>query len=252
MRLFFSVIIPSLNEEQYLPHLLKALHLQIEKNFEVIVVDGKSTDKTMDIAKEWEKKFNKRGNKFTIVAASKNNVAFQRNVGAKLSCGEYLVFFDADIVIPRNYLSLIKKTILKTKKQFVGTLLKPETNIWQDRAITSLINLVIEIGNDIGKPLLPGYDIIMKKKLFDHLGKFREDITIGEDQELTERAYTHDYPPYIIKYPTIIHSSRRFRKEGYTSALYKYLLATLHVLFKGPITENIINYPMGGHVHKKS
>lgn len=251
MKLFFSVIIPSLNEEQHLPLLLKSLYQQIEKDFEVIIVDGKSVDKTIKIANEWKMKFTKHNVGLKTIAASKKNVAYQRNIGAELSRGEYLVFFDADIVIPKNFLKLIKKTILKTKKQFVGTLTKPETDIWQDRAITSLINLVIEIGNDIGKPLLPGYDIIMKKKLFNHLGRFREDITIGEDQELTERAYTHGYAPHIIKYPTITHSSRRYRKEGYTSALYKYLLATLHVLFKGPITENIINYPMGGHVHKQ-
>jgi glycosyltransferase involved in cell wall biosynthesis len=251
MKPFFSIIIPTLNEEKCLPILLKAISLQTEKSYEIIIVDGKSTDQTINVAKQFINKFNKINITFSIISSLVGNVAHQRNKGAEIAKGIYLVFFDADIVIPRNYLKSIKNTVQKTKQRFIGTFIKAETDLWQDRAITILLNLVIEIGNDIGKPILPGYDIIMKKTLFEHLGKFREDIKIGEDQELTERAFVHGYPPYILEHPTIIHSSRRFRKEGYTLALYKYLLATLHVIFKGPITDNIIDYPMGGNAHKQ-
>ena len=44
---FFSIIIPTLNEEKYLPLLLSDLEHQLFTDFEVIVVDGKSADKTV-------------------------------------------------------------------------------------------------------------------------------------------------------------------------------------------------------------
>ena len=44
---FFSIIIPTLNEEKYLPHLLADLAKQTFQDFEVIVIDGQSTDQTV-------------------------------------------------------------------------------------------------------------------------------------------------------------------------------------------------------------
>ena len=46
----YSVIIPTLNEEKFLPNLLESLIVQTDKHFEVIVVDGSSKDKTVAIA----------------------------------------------------------------------------------------------------------------------------------------------------------------------------------------------------------
>lgn len=52
----FSVIIPTLNEEKFLPNLLTSLSEQTEESFEVIVVDGKSKDKTVAVAESFKKK----------------------------------------------------------------------------------------------------------------------------------------------------------------------------------------------------
>jgi len=56
MKPFFSIVIPTLNEEKYLPNLLNDLTKQKEKDFEIIVVDGKSEDRTIDIAIKYKKK----------------------------------------------------------------------------------------------------------------------------------------------------------------------------------------------------
>ena len=52
---FFSVIIPTLNEEHFLPKLLADLSLQTFKRFEVIVIDANSSDKTVSLAREYAK-----------------------------------------------------------------------------------------------------------------------------------------------------------------------------------------------------
>ena len=53
---FFSVVIPTLNEEKYLPRLLENLSKQTFSEFEVTVVDGSSEDETVKEAKKWQKK----------------------------------------------------------------------------------------------------------------------------------------------------------------------------------------------------
>jgi len=70
MKPYFSIIIPTLNEERYLPKLLEDLLNQTEKNFEVIVVDGKSTDKTIDVCKHFMKNIPSK-----IIISNKRNVA---------------------------------------------------------------------------------------------------------------------------------------------------------------------------------
>ena len=86
-----SIIIPTLNEENYVGKLLDCLCRQTYKDFEVIVVDGNSRDKTISVVEKFRKKLNLR------LIKSERGVSLQRNVGAKHSKYDRLVFFDADI-----------------------------------------------------------------------------------------------------------------------------------------------------------
>ena len=79
----FSIVIPCLNEEKYLPKLLTNLEKQTLKDFEVIVVDGQSEDKTLAKATSFNNRL-----KIKTLKADKRNVSFQRNLGAKNAKGE--------------------------------------------------------------------------------------------------------------------------------------------------------------------
>ena len=94
---YFSLIIPCLNEQKVLPLLLSDINKQIFSDFEIIVVDGKSEDKTKEIAL--------KNPKTTLIISDKRNVSHQRNLGAKNANGKYLVFFDADTRINDYFLS---------------------------------------------------------------------------------------------------------------------------------------------------
>ena len=98
MKPFFSIIIPTLNEEHFLPLLLSDLERQKDKNFEIIIIDGASVDKTREIAKEFSKRLS-----LTIHEVNKHNVSFQRNIGAKKAKGAYIIFLDADSCISPFY-----------------------------------------------------------------------------------------------------------------------------------------------------
>lgn len=96
---YFSVIIPCLNEQYFLPKILINLRAQTFTNFEVIIVDGNSEDKTVKIATKFKDDY-----PLHIYSTKTRNVSFQRNLGAKKAHGKILIFFDADTQIPKNYL----------------------------------------------------------------------------------------------------------------------------------------------------
>ncbi|MEM2910916.1 MAG: glycosyltransferase [Candidatus Bathyarchaeia archaeon] len=96
---YFSVIIPTLNEESKIERLLKSLKRQTFKDFEVIIVDGGSRDQTVEIAEKFSAK----------VYVKKGLKEFpSRNYGAKVSKGKILLFLSADVLLPSDALEYLK------------------------------------------------------------------------------------------------------------------------------------------------
>lgn len=247
---YFSIIIPTLNEEVILPKILDSLLQQKNQNFEIIIVDGNSLDKTLQIANKYKKLFLKLHIELTIITSPKQNVSAQRNTGSKIAKGEYLAFFDADVIIPDNYLSIISEKIYNTGSPLVTTWMKPENNHIFEKLVFLFLNLVVEYGKYINKPMLFGSNIIIKKQVFNQIGKFRSDIIIAEDQELAQRALHFHYSALVLRNPKMTHSSRRYNKNGYFKTTLMYLKATIYLLIHGPVTKNVVDYPMGGKAHE--
>jgi glycosyltransferase involved in cell wall biosynthesis len=113
---FFTIIVPAYNEEKLLPICLKALFTQDFPNseFEVIVVDNNSTDRTKEIAKEYNVK---------LIEEKKQGLVFARNAGLKEAKGEYFINLDADCEVPKDWLRRIKNQIQKNKN--IGLLTGP-------------------------------------------------------------------------------------------------------------------------------
>ena len=100
---FFSIVIPTLNEEKYLPKLLQNLADQTFKDFEVIHVDGRSEDKTVQKAARFSKKLD-----IKTLISQKRHVSHQRNLGGKKAQGKWLVFMDADNFLKPYFLQGLK------------------------------------------------------------------------------------------------------------------------------------------------
>lgn len=243
--IFFSVIIPTLDEEIYLPKILSDFAKQRRKNFEIIIVDAGSEDKTKVKALKFSKYF-----PLEFIDAKKRNVSFQRNLGSQKATGEFLLFLDADARVNTMFTRNLYVDILKIKGQlFLPTLITEERSR-KNRVLFRLINSVIELSQSLTKPLSSGGSIFIAKKLFLELNGFKEYLYISEDHNLVQRARKLGVKAKILKDIKVVFSLRRVEKEGQVMVLYKYLLALIYMLVNGEITSKIFMYEMGGGRYK--
>lgn len=241
-RPYFSVIIPTLNEEKFLPKLLDDLKKQKEDNFEIIVVDGDSEDRTKEVAGTYKKNFTN----FKILDAKKRNVSYQRNLGAKLASGTYLIFLDADMRVSSSFISELKKEIGKRKNLIFIPKIFPQSRLYQDKIIFNLANFLIELSQYAGKPFSAGGSMIFQKDFFHFMGGFDDKLFLAEDHEIIQRARKFGIMAKVLKNIKIKISLRRMEREGRFDIFVKYLIASIHTFTKGQINKNIFDYEMGG------
>jgi glycosyltransferase involved in cell wall biosynthesis len=111
-----SIIIPTLNEEAYLPETMSSLANQNIKKaypekFETIVVDSGSTDRTLETGRKFEAK---------ILCAPKGKLT-ARHIGVMNAQGEIIIGVDADTYYPPNYLNLVLKEFRNPETVGVST-----------------------------------------------------------------------------------------------------------------------------------
>lgn len=247
---FFSIIIPTLNEEKYLPRLLKCLVRQTITNFEVIICDGQSEDKTVEVANEFKAK-NQAKFFVRVVNSPVRNVSFQRNLGAKEATGKYLQFIDADSKCCDNYLEKVYEKIQKTNAEVATTWLVPDSTDSRDLAFVMMTNLIIETSRHFDQPFFPGFNIITKRAVFFKIGGFKPEVKLGEDFDFVKRAQRKNYSLTVFRNPKMVMSLRRLRREGRLKVVRDFAKNTFHTLAKGPITSPHVKYPMGGHYHSQ-
>ncbi|HET7099466.1 MAG TPA: glycosyltransferase family A protein [Patescibacteria group bacterium] len=238
-----TVIIPTLNEAKNLPYLLKDLSNQTFKNFRVIIVDGNSEDNTVKTALKYrEKKLS-----ISIVLSSKRNVSFQRNLGAKKSKSDWIVFMDADNRIPSFYLQGLVFYSEMLDIDFISSWIDPDTNSTIDKATANIINVIMDISKNTPNPYILESMILAKKDSFLKLNGFDETIHWHEGGDLLRRARGKRMKFDFIKNPKYKYSFRRLRKSGKFSVLQKVIRMEFgRMLDKNKANDLNLFYPMEG------
>lgn len=244
---YFSVVIPTLNEENYLPKLLDCLAKQTYKNFEVIICDGNSGDKTIEKAYQ----FQERLPRLIVLPNLKRNVSLQRNAGADKTNGEYIQFMDADVIINKDYFYKLQKNLQKNEIALATTWSTADSRHPADEAMIFLTNIIIDASRYLDIPFAPGYNILVKRSIFGDIGGFKEKVVHAEDHHFVREAQEKGYFLTVFKEPKMTVSLRRLRREGRLTVARKYTKAAFYILFRGPITQDIFDYPMGGHLYQR-
>src|SRR3989338_2203129 len=94
-----SVIIPTLNEERYLPQVVQSLFDAAYAPLEIIVVDGQSTDNTVQAVQQMQA-VTPPGVALRVMISEAQNVSAHRNLGARHASHELILFLDADTLVP--------------------------------------------------------------------------------------------------------------------------------------------------------
>jgi glycosyltransferase involved in cell wall biosynthesis len=107
---FFSIITVVKNDQNNIQKTVSSILSQSYKNFEYILIDGKSTDHTLNNIKKFKKKIN------LILSEKDNGIYFAMNKGLKFSKGKIIVFVNAGDQLYKNALKIIHKKFIKNPK----------------------------------------------------------------------------------------------------------------------------------------
>jgi len=213
MKTDISFIIPALNEEKRIGALIdNIMILEGKYKYEIIVSDGHSTDRTVEIAK----------NKGALVIqdrdGSPKTIANGRNTGASLATGELFIFCDADTVIedPCTFLSEIFKVF--SKQEIVGGApslsIFPDETILKDKVFHFLFNNIVRFSFTTKVPICGGQCQIVRQSAFRKVNGYNADIVHGEDSDFFRRlrriGKLHFFSNLVV-----FESPRRYRHFGY-------------------------------------
>jgi len=223
-----SIIIPTLNEEKVIEGTLKSLRMLNNVPYEIIVSDGKSTDKTIEIAKKYANSI------IEYKGQARQTIAMGRNDGAKMAKGDILIFLDADctIVNPNEFFSQALSDFNNNIKLVALTgnirVLK-QYETFADRLVFLYMNFFFKfMTNVLHIGQAPGEFQMIRKSAFLSVHGFREDLVAGEDIEMFSRL-SKIGRTFFDKHLTIFHTGRRAHKVGWPKLLWTWFMNSTHV-----------------------
>ncbi len=246
-KLTYSIIIPTLNEEKFLPKLLNSLTNQTKQTFEVIIVDGSSKDRTVEVAKQYASKLPL----LKVITAKQPSLPGQRNLGASVAQGEWLIFVDADSIFLPYFIERVSIFIQQHRPRLFTTWFRSDSEDPKDAVYTLFADIYIEAMAIFKKQLTPGPLTIVLRDAFDSVGGYDETHAFHEDVDFGQRMYRAGIPLKILRETLSVWSLRRFRKQGTLKVLNQYVVSLFPIIFFNRSVKHMPGYVMGGHVYGK-
>ncbi len=198
-----SIIIPTHNEEKDIPICLNSLKRQSFQDFEIIIVDDGSTDKTLEIIKQFQE--------VKLIKGKHKGPGFSRNLGAEKAEGSILIFIDADMTFSKDYLKRLISPI-QEDNSIIGTthdleLVENIENIWSK--CWGRIRVSKEQAKDVKI-----FRAIRKEKFFE-LGKFDPKYGYADDQTFW---FKHKIKPRVAENATCYHKNPETLQKVYNQS----------------------------------
>ena len=233
-----SIIIPTLNDEEYLPLLLETIERQgLNGKCEIVITDSGSRDKTTQIARD-----------YGCRVVSGGLPAKGRNQGAKAATGDLLLFLDAEALLPENFLAKLLVEFEERSLDIASCWLEPIEEKWMPGFIYPrfFYNLLYNWPVQLLEHAFPYASslILVKKEIHAKLKGFDEKIKIAEDHDYARRAARVGRFGFL-RFSRLPLFMRRCRNEGIINTNLKYLVCNLFNVSLGEVKSDIFRYDFG-------
>ena len=235
MSMKVSIVIPTLNEENYVGPVLSDIARQTRKAHEMIVVDGTSQDATASVVERFP------GVDLLIGAPP---VANQRNLGGRKASGDILIFLDADVRLSETFLEGFLERIEQRSLDIACPLYMPYRSTLLIKTIHAYINVVF-VALQKALPSGAGTCIAVKGKIFQQSPGFDPNLKVGEDVALVRKLSRGHRFGIVAK--QLFVSDRRYKEEGVPRMLMKILLLSIIFTFNKFGWANRIEHEFGKH-----
>jgi glycosyltransferase involved in cell wall biosynthesis len=234
-----SIVIPAYNEEKYIARCLQSVLTQIEtletaRDIEVIVVNNASVDRTAEIAGEFAG--------VLIVDESERGLVRARQAGFTASSGDLIANVDADTKLPAGWIEKVFTEFENNEKLVAlsGPFIYTHSS-WLSALLVAFWYRVGQLTHYLNQyilkrgAMLQGGNFILRRSALEKIGGYDTSIDFwGEDTDIATRIskvgkvkFTFDFPIYT--------SARRFKKDGFLVAGWKYFINYVWVLvFRKP------------------
>lgn len=235
-----AVIIPTLNEEHFIGELLDSIANQNILPKEIVVIDAYSEDKTIQEIKKRQSRLSQ----LKYFRIKRSTVSRQRNFGAAKTQSSHLLFLDADTVLKGdNVLKAYFQEVLNKKPDVAAAFNLPLSDYWKDKVFFWLMNTTFKLSKPIW-PMATGMNLYVTRGTFNKLKGFDENIKVGEDHDLVQRAAKLKLRFIFLKSINVYTSVRRFVKKGRRKYVFEIAKASYKVLRYGH-KHNPIEYEFG-------
>jgi glycosyltransferase involved in cell wall biosynthesis len=215
LKLQFSIIIPVYNRPQEIEELLLSLTKQnYSHNFEVIIVEDGSTNKSDKIALKYNDKLN-----INYFYKQNSGAGASRNFGMERATGNYFIIFDSDCIIPPNYLIEVAKALsLNYTDAYGGADSAHNSFTTIQKAINYSMTSFLTTGGirgskkAIDKFQPRSFNLGISKKAFETTNGF-SDMKIGEDIDLTFRLWEQNFETQFVENAFVYHKRRATFKD---------------------------------------
>lgn len=231
-----SLVVPALNEEKLIGRMLECFPRaeRVRCNVELIVSDGGSHDRTVEIARDHADIVVRH------TANRRQTIAEGRNLGAEYARGDLLCFINAD-TMPQDPEEFLQTLFQLAQTGPVGARavafacavhIAPQERTWSDSLFHTFFNNYVRFLNVVGLGMGRGECQVVWRDAFKTVGGYHNHMAAGEDfdlyRRLSERGKIGER-----KGLRVYESPRRFRRFGYLRILFEWTLNAVAVMVLG-------------------
>jgi glycosyltransferase involved in cell wall biosynthesis len=229
-----SIVIPTKNEEAYLPRLLDSIDKQTLKERETIVADAGSMDRTREIARQHEAR---------IVEGGMPGPG--RNRGALQSQGDMILFLDADVLLPNE--TYLEDCVREMDERNLDVATSPPL-AWDGTTLDHVMHEAYNVYARATEHILPhagGFCIFVRRSTHEALKGFDEQVVFAEDHDYVRRAKKMGKEFGILRCHKLPVSVRRLQKEGRANIALKYIYSEFRLVTRGSFRHMPFKYEFG-------